>query len=135
MYQKILLSSVFITLISFKAIAVEGNKTGHSDYKLACMSCHGEEGKGDGPYAKKLKQVPTDLTQITKSHGGKFPFEKISKIIDGREVISAHSREMPIWGKHFQVSVDANESQEDLEKRAKLRIEELVKYIETIQQP
>ncbi len=42
---------------------------------------------------------------------------------------------MPIWGNHFRISVDANESEEDLELRANRRIEALVKYIETIQQP
>ena len=31
-------------------------------YKKHCVMCHGEVGKGDGPAAKFMKEVPADMT-------------------------------------------------------------------------
>ncbi len=127
---------IFLFLFSFTFFnyaTAEDIKQGLKDYKAACVSCHGEKGQGDGPYSKKLKTPAPDLTQLTKSNGGKFPFEKIIRIIDGRTVIESHSRDMPIWGKHFQIAIDPKESVLKLEERAQRRIKSLVKYLETIQ--
>jgi mono/diheme cytochrome c family protein len=38
-----------------------------------CASCHGEEGKGNGPAAVALKNPPADLTQISKKMVARFP--------------------------------------------------------------
>ena len=71
---------------------------GLTEYELACMPCHGMNGRGDGPLAKGLKARPSDLTQIAKSSGGKFPTSKIFDFIDGRAAVAAHgAREMPVW--------------------------------------
>ena len=44
---------------------------GITEYELACMPCHGVDGRGDGPLAKTLKARPSDLTQISKASGGR----------------------------------------------------------------
>ena len=42
-----------------------------------CASCHGRDGKGNGPLGQVLSIRPADLTIIAKRTGGKFPAEKI----------------------------------------------------------
>ena len=67
-----------------------------------CRSCHGTEGRGDGPIAESLKVPPSDLTRLT-SETGEFPLEKVVKRIDGRDKVAAHgSKDMPVWGDIFQ---------------------------------
>ncbi len=72
-------------------------------YKTWCASCHGVQGKGDGPAAAALKKPPVDLTQLAKKNGGKFPTEKVRNYIDGTDEVAAHgSRDMPVWGSFFR---------------------------------
>lgn len=75
---------------------------GKVEFEFSCASCHGIDGKGDGPVAGSLKAKPADLTVLAKKNGGVFPFDSIFKIIDGREAVASHgTREMPIWGYRF----------------------------------
>jgi len=77
--------------------------SGDEMYKTWCASCHGTQGKGDGPAAAALKKPPADLTQLAKKNGGKFPTEKVRNYIDGTKEVAAHgSREMPVWGSFFR---------------------------------
>ncbi len=97
-------------------------------YTAYCATCHGKDAKGMGPTAPALKAKPADLTHISQSSGGKFPSDRIQKIISGEELVkSAHgSREMPVWGPIFgQISWD-----QDL---GRVRIYNLAKYIESLQ--
>ena len=101
---------------------------GQALYQAYCASCHGKDAKGMGPAAPALKAKPADLTVISKNSGGKFPSERIQKIISGEEMIkNAHgSREMPIWGPIFsQIAWD-----QDL---GRVRVFNLAKYIESLQ--
>lgn len=67
-------------------------------YAQLCASCHGPEGRGDGPVAATLSTRPSDLTRITARYG-EFPDPDLFDVVDGRAVIPAHgSREMPVWG-------------------------------------
>ena len=73
-------------------------------FRTWCAPCHGVEGKGDGPAASALKKSPTDLTQLAKKNGGKFPAERVRSYIEGTQEskVQAHgTREMPVWGKVF----------------------------------
>ena len=71
-------------------------------YRAYCASCHGPEGRGDGPAASSLKNVP-DLTRIAARNGGVFPSALVQHIIAGDNQIAAHgSRQMPVWGPIFQ---------------------------------
>jgi mono/diheme cytochrome c family protein len=97
-------------------------------YTAYCASCHGKDGKGDGPAGKALKTSPPDLTGIAERNGGVFPFVLVQRIISGEEQSSmAHgTREMPVWGPLFsEVSWD-----QDL---GRVRIYSLTKYLEEIQ--
>jgi len=98
-------------------------------YRAHCASCHGSEGKGNGPVASDLKTKPADLTVFAKNNGGKFPAERIRKFISGDEpsLISHGSREMPIWGPIFH-------QVEDDQDLGNVRLQNLINYLETIQQ-
>jgi mono/diheme cytochrome c family protein len=101
---------------------------GQDLFRAHCATCHGLDGKGDGPVAPTLKTKPADLTLLAKRSGGKFPSERVHKFISGDEVLLSHgSREMPIWGPIFhQIEED-----QDL---GNVRLQNLTKYLETIQQ-
>jgi len=100
---------------------------GGATFKEYCSVCHGVEGRGNGPAAGALKTPPTDLTQISKRAGGKFPFATIKSKITGDDVVAAHgTRDMPIWGSLFR-QADSSSSV------AELRLTNLIDYIEKLQ--
>lgn len=101
---------------------------GQALYREYCAVCHGESGKGDGPMGRALKTPPADLTRIAARNGGKFPLERVERIISGENPIEAGhgTREMPLWGPIFsQVAWD-----QDL---GHVRLRNLAKYIEKLQ--
>ena len=74
------------------------SKIGQGLFAGYCTSCHGAEGRGDGPVSEYLKVAPADLTKLVDADG-KFPFDEVLKKIDGREQPKSHgSSDMPIWG-------------------------------------
>lgn len=76
---------------------------GKREYDNNCIACHGADGKG-GIYVDFLKTTPPDLTQLTKANGGVFPLERVYGAIDGRQQVKSHgTREMPIWGRDYQI--------------------------------
>ncbi|SRR5579871_5094385 len=97
-------------------------------FKTYCATCHGVDGKGNGPAASALKTSPTDLTLLSQKNGGKFPSGRVTHVIQGQDDINAHgSSEMPLWGPVFQSLSAGNDS------LVKLRISNLAKYIESLQ--
>ncbi len=107
----------------------EGQKT----YKTFCMSCHGDDAKGDGYMADRLKVPPTDLTQLAVQNGGEFPAEHLTRVIDGRAEVSEHGRyDMPVWGDVFLWPEKGTPARQEYVRR---KIGELVEYLRTIQAP
>ena len=78
--------------------------------------------------APALKSKPADLTALAKRNRGQFPYERVRTTILGDPVLLSHgSREMPIWGPIFhQIEWDQDFGE--------LRVQNLVKYLQTIQQ-
>ena len=96
-------------------------------YRAYCASCHGENGKGNGPVAPALKAKVPDLTVIAKNNRGQFPVTRVRRILMGGDTIVSHgSREMPVWGPLFHQL----ETPVDL---GPVRLDNLVKYLESIQ--
>jgi mono/diheme cytochrome c family protein len=109
---------------------------GEEDYRNNCAVCHGPTGKGDGQAVTVLPALkPKDLTQLTKENHGVFPAQKIYQAIDGRDNIAAHElgdNRMPTWGVNWQMGVgEPNPTSEAATRR---RIQNLVSYIETLQE-
>lgn len=129
-----LLGAILLFLVPFRLAADEAAppaERGKLLYRIHCASCHGEGGTGDGPMAELLRVPPPDLTHLTVSHGGSFPRRQITLIIDGRYEVRGHGqREMPVWGLTFQTQ----ETGAEREQEVRARIEELVDYLETIQE-
>ncbi len=111
---------------------------GERDYKALCRSCHGEAGRGDGPGAALLTKPPPDLTKIAARRGGIFPYREIADWIDGRSEQArgrpgAHgNREMPVWG---LVLSEQYVPGGFTEARVRNRIDILVEYLDSIQEP
>jgi len=102
---------------------------GRVTFRSYCASCHGTEAKGDGPVAEYLTVAPADLTLISDRNDGEFPFEKIYKIVDGRDPVAGHgSSDMPIWGQAF-TQTRGGETEEGVEKK----INEVVHFLWSIQ--
>lgn len=97
-------------------------------YRAHCASCHGLQGKGDGPVAGALTTKMPDLSTISQRSGGVFPVARVRKIISGDEVVLGHgTREMPIWGPIFhQVQQDRDYGE--------VRLQNITNYLKSIQQ-
>lgn len=103
--------------------------SGAEMYRWLCAGCHGATGRGDGPALSSLKDAPTDLTQLTKTHDGKFPSLHLTNMLDKEPGTPAHgSKEMPVWGTSFRGSGEEPNV-------VRLRIRNLVDYLKTLQAP
>jgi mono/diheme cytochrome c family protein len=105
------------------------NDPGARLFRTHCATCHGPAGRGNGPLADQMRTPPPDLTQYTKRNGGVFPSERVSRIIDGRDVPSHGDREMPVWGDAFRF-VPGGPSAATI----KSRIDAIVRYLAGIQE-
>jgi hypothetical protein len=98
-------------------------------FAFYCAPCHGRDGKGGGPVAIALNSHVPDLTMIARRNGGTFPKGRVENYVTNRSVnpIPAHgTAEMPVWGPIFQ-SLDPSDA------RVKVRIANVVAYVESIQ--
>jgi mono/diheme cytochrome c family protein len=122
----LLCASAFAQDSNDKPLPVTFSLTGSEMYKTWCASCHGTDGKGNGPAAGDLKTHPTDLTMLAKKNGGKFPIDRVRSYIEGTATAPAHgSREMPVWGTFFRQIGD--------DKAATYRIVTLANYVDSMQ--
>jgi mono/diheme cytochrome c family protein len=79
--------------------AVEAGKTTYGRY---CTSCHGREGRGDGPVAADLSVPVTDLTLLAANNGGTYPEERVTQVLARGGTVRGHgSDDMPAWGPAF----------------------------------
>jgi mono/diheme cytochrome c family protein len=107
--------------------------SGQELYVRFCASCHGATGRGDGPVAKSLRVEVPDLALIATRAGGKFPRERVVRIIDGRHIIGAHgSRTMPVWGEDLSRIEIGNP---EAERTSRTVMERLAEFVGTLQRP
>jgi mono/diheme cytochrome c family protein len=105
--------------------------SGQQLYERFCASCHGLEGRGDGPVAQTFSSKVPDLTLIARRHGGEFQRDWVERTIDGRHKIGAHGAyRMPVWGEDFSRAEIGNP---DAERATRTIIARLVDYLETLQ--
>lgn len=139
------MAAVFAGLLAAAAMATPSHgqddplKDGERDFQSFCASCHGWGGAGEGPVAEVLSVEPPNLTLIANRNGGKFPADKVYKIIDGLEMPRAHgTKQMPVWGVWFAYeaiadSLNTGDKTPPPEKIDK-RIRGLVAFLESIQE-
>ena len=138
-------SIVFVTCVIAAGAALSGDRrqgqraqstpliiesmVGRDLFGFYCASCHGSDGLGHGPVAASLKTVPSDLTRITARAGGTFPAQRVKDTVAGTgdALTPSHGpKDMPVWGPIFRF-LDPSDV------RTAFRIEQLVKYVESIQ--
>jgi len=107
---------------------------GKSEYMVACSGCHGESGKGQGPFSQWLNIAAPDLTGLAAANEGEFPFLKMFLIVDGRTGVRGHGETMPIWGDRFSVTARENFDIYGAEAVTRGRIAVLVDYLQSIQE-
>jgi hypothetical protein len=102
--------------------------TGEDSFMFYCATCHGVGGRGDGPVARSLKTPPPNLTILTKRNGGTFPRADVISFVTGvSDKLPTHGpSDMPVWGPIFR-ALDPSDA------RVKIRIENIVNFIESIQ--
>ena len=92
-------------------------------YERFCASCHGVEGRGDGPVAEAFTARVPDLTRLAERAGGEFPAERVRLTIDSGAVDAYGPRHMPVWGYVFRVEegADFEAMEHALEALARIR--------------
>ena len=116
-------------LESMQQLSSGTSDAGAQAFRTYCATCHGVSARGDGPLAAQLRRMPADLTKFTQRNGGVFPSERVTRIIDGRDVTSHGDREMPVWGDAFRVSPGGLSAE-----AVKARIAAIVRYLQAIQE-
>lgn len=135
--EKLWLIAALLVAGTAGAWAQDGD-VGQSNFKTSCASCHGADGKGNGPVGGQLKVPPSDLTVLAKKNNGVFPLSRVYEVIDGRQPLSAHgTREMPIWGFLFALEQPAQDYPArslNPETVVRLRILSIIDYLNRIQE-
>jgi mono/diheme cytochrome c family protein len=128
-YASLVLGVAVLFVLLTAEVSAQTASTGKEDYRHYCAQCHGIDGAGN-----KLSDIPgADLTHLTKKNEGRFPFQEVYDVVDGRKQNPGHERlppGMPLWGGYFGttgVSKGASEA------KVKSRISDLVRYIEGLQ--
>jgi mono/diheme cytochrome c family protein len=104
------------------------SNSGREMFDSYCAVCHAKDAKGNGPAASAMKTPPTDLTQLAKNNGGKYPAAHVAAVLKGQALSASHgSQDMPIWGGLFSSISQGREAQ------VQQRITNLVTYIEGVQ--
>jgi len=99
-------------------------------YVRYCVSCHGQDARGDGPLAADLRVPVPDMTTLASRNGGRFPEERVRRIIESGEVLRGHGTpDMPAWGDAFRKTegTDARTPDE--------AIRNLTQYLWSLQRP
>jgi mono/diheme cytochrome c family protein len=135
--------ALFALTIVFVAGAASAQQAsfdpGKQEFGSNCASCHGMDGKGNGPLGEWLRKSPPDLTQLAKKNQGVLPINRLYAVIDGAGVPSHGSRDMPVWGREYRID-DAQQLREargqyDSTELVRARILVLLEYISRIQTP
>ena len=105
--------------------------SGAALYRESCASCHGLDGRGNGPVAPLIKATIPDLTRISARRDGKFPADEVYRIIDGQSRrASRDTRSMPVWG--YELFGDHSDDR-IAHRQATEKVERLVEYLRSIQ--
>lgn len=101
--------------------------SGKEMYINYCASCHGKDGKGNGPAAAAFKIPVTDLTTLAKGNKGVFPSAHVSTMLTEGDGPAHGSADMPVWGPVFR-SMNAGD-----EAQVQQRVVNLTDYLKSLQ--
>lgn len=130
-------------LVTLPVVAMAQSSTvkrpdfGQQEFQARCASCHGRDGKGQGPIADLLRKAPPDLTLLSRGNGGIFPMSRVYDSIVGDDVKAHGSRDMPVWGQMYRLRAGEHyvDTYYDPEAYVRVRVLALVEYISRLQAP
>jgi mono/diheme cytochrome c family protein len=126
-----LAASLFAAVCNAQAINQTPASNGKMMFSNYCASCHGPEGRGDGPVAASLNTPATDLTLLSKNNHGRFPDNRVASVLRFGVNVPAHgTAAMPIWGPILGWMAPTPTSYSDEET---IRVSNLVRYLKTLQ--
>jgi mono/diheme cytochrome c family protein len=101
---------------------------GASIFRQHCAACHGSDGRGHGAASAYPRNSVPDLTLISHRNGGKFPYQRVKKVIEGTQtnLFTDRNREMPIWGPVFH-EIEADQDW------GEVRLDAVTRQVESIQ--
>jgi mono/diheme cytochrome c family protein len=103
---------------------IQKTTVGSELYKFYCSNCHGLDARGR-PATSAMRAPASDLTALSLNNRGMFPRERVREtIIKGTG--SHRANNMPVWGTIFRAL-------EPSDAMVEVRIDNLVKYIESLQ--
>ncbi|HEX4037372.1 MAG TPA: c-type cytochrome [Acidobacteriaceae bacterium] len=106
--------------------------SGQQMFNTYCAVCHGADGRGGGPAAAALNVSPTDLRDLAKVNGGKFPEGRVYSVLQfGIETPAHGSKDMPIWGPSLR-SLNAGSPMPEMQEHQ--RLANLTNYLKSIQE-
>ena len=104
---------------------------GKEMYLKYCASCHGNQGKGNGPVSRDLTVKVSDLTLLRSKNQGAYPLDRVMSSIDGNRLVRAHgTRNMPVWGEVFR---QEHEKEKYTELTSLLKAKLIAEYVGTLQ--
>jgi len=104
---------------------------GKEMYLKYCASCHGNQGRGNGPVGRDLKVRIPDLTVLQSKNKSIYPLDRVMSSIDGSRVVRGHgTRNMPVWGEIFRKE---NEKERYTELTSLLKAKLIAEYVGTLQ--
>jgi mono/diheme cytochrome c family protein len=128
LFQAVLLVSLCLFTSSLKAADSDQAQKLYTQY---CSSCHGKDGKGNGPVSSHLRIKVPDLTVLKKKNNGTYPLDHVLSTIDGRRTVRGHGdRDMPVWGEVFQKEL---EKERYKELTTLLKAKTIAEYVGTLQ--
>ena len=75
--------TVAVLLLAPMTHSFAADNGGKEMYLKYCASCHGNQGKGDGPVSRDLKVKVSDLTLLRSKNKGTYPVDRVMSSIDG----------------------------------------------------
>jgi mono/diheme cytochrome c family protein len=108
---------------------------GKREFETNCASCHGVNGKGNGPLVELLRRSPPDLTLLAKNNQGVFPMNRLYQVVEGVGIPAHGARDMPVWGRAYRIE-DAQyymDAPYDPEALVRSRLLALLEYINRLQ--
>ncbi len=127
-----------LTILMLGACTPEVEMPGPGDGKglfmANCATCHGEDGKGEGPMARQMQKAPRDLTLIGVREKGNFPRARVMSVIDGYARSGLEGPGMPEFGALLEGDLIPFDSGDGVQTPTPRKLVALLEYIESIQQ-
>ncbi len=114
--------------------AADDAANGKQIYETYCATCHGLDGRGQGPMAAILLLQPPDLTVLTEKYDGEFPLFRVVTRIDGRDPLVSHGSPMPIFGGFFEGQDTALKTDGGQPVLTSQPVADLVAYLREVQE-